>query len=470
MLLPLLADIIQDDPTRREDWRAFAAASLLSILFGVTAAASTWGRIASIDVRQGFLITALSWVVLVFFASLPFYFGNYGLSFTDAFFEAMSGLTTTGSTVISGLDNAPHGLLLWRSILQWIGGIGIVLMAIAILPMLSIGGMQLFRMESSSTSDKVLPGASQIATAITTLYIAFTFACFLIYWGMGMNPFDAINHAMTTIATGGYSTKDLSFGHFLLDPDIRGPIDLVAVAFMLIGSLPFGLYLLALRGSWSPLFTDSQAQFFLFAVTMFVVVMLLKIFSDFQYDLFTAFRLASFNVVSVMTGTGYATTDYWLWGPFAHGLFFCLMFVGGCAGSTSCGMKVFRLQVVFAALSVYGRRLVFPHGVFVSRYNGRPLTDDVFISVLSFFFVYFAVFASVAVILSMFDLDPVTALSAAGTAIANVGPGLGEIIGPSGNFQTLPDGVKWTLSIAMLLGRLEFFTILVLFAPSFWRQ
>ncbi len=470
MLVPLVADLAQDDPLRREDWRAFAAAAIVSILVGVSAASASWGRIERMTVRQGFLITSLSWIVMVFFASLPFYFGNYDLSFTDAFFEAMSGLTTTGSTVISGLDNAPAGLLLWRSILQWIGGIGIVLMAIAILPMLSVGGMQLFRIESAGTSDKILPGALQIATAITGLYAFFTALCFLIYWIMGMNAFDAANHAMTTIATGGFSTKDLSFGHFLTDPDVQGPIDLVAVTFMIIGSLPFALYLLALRGSWQSLFSDSQVRFFFFMAGLFMTIVMLKIFSDYQYSLFTAFRLSSFNVVSIMTGTGYASTDYWLWGPFAHGFFFCIMFIGGCAGSTSCGMKVFRLQVAFAALSVYGRRLVFPHGVFVAHYNGRPLTDEVFISVLSFFFVYFAVFATVAVILSMFQLDPVTALSAAGTAIANVGPGLGDVIGPSGNFQSLPDGAKWTLSVAMLLGRLEFFTVLVLFAPSFWRQ
>ncbi|WP_306252554.1 TrkH family potassium uptake protein [Parvularcula sp. IMCC14364] len=470
MLVPLIADLLQDDPLRRQDWRGFAAAAVLSLLFGVTAATASWGRIERIDVRQGFLITSLSWLVLVFFASLPFSMGEYDLSVTDAFFEAMSGLTTTGSTVISDLDEAPKGLLLWRSILQWIGGIGIVIMAIAILPMLSIGGMQLFRLESSDTSDKILPGASQIATAITMIYLVFTALCFFAYWLMGMNAFDAINHAMTTIATGGFSTHDDSFGYFLTDPDIVGPVDLVCVLFMCLGSLPFGLYLLAVRGQWTAAFSDSQARFFLLIACIFVTIMMLLIFFEFKYDLFTATRLSAFNVISIMTGTGYASTDYWLWGTFAHGFFFCVMFVGGCAGSTSCGLKVFRLQVVFAALSIYSKRLIFPNGVFIARYNGRPLTDEVFISVFSFFFVYFAIFATVAVILSMFQLDPVTALSAAGTAIANVGPGLGETVGPTGNFQSLPDGAKWTMSAAMLLGRLEIFTVLVLLAPSFWRN
>ena len=470
MLLPMLADLLQEDASSRTDWLAFATASIFAILFGAAAAVSSWGKVEQFSLRDGFLMTTLSWVFLVFFSALPFFFGNYNLSFTDAVFEAMSGLTTTGSTVISGLDNAPIGLLLWRSILQWIGGIGIIIMAIAIMPMLSVGGMQLFQSESADTSDKIMPAASQMASAITGLYVTITLLCFATYWAMGMSSFDAINHAMTTIATGGYSTHDLSFGYFLTDPNIKGPIDLVAVCFMIIGSLPFGLYLLSLRGNSTALLTDSQTRFFLFMVFVFVTLITLRLFIDFRFDLFTSFRFSSFNVVSIMTGTGYATSDYWLWGPFTHGFFFCLMFIGGCAGSTSCGMKVFRLQVIFAALSVYTKRIVFPNGVFVAKYNNRPLTDDVFISVLSFFFIYFATFATVAVVLTLFQLDPVTALSAAGTAIANVGPGLGETIGPAGNFASLPEGAKWTLIVAMLLGRLEFFTVLVLFAPAFWRQ
>jgi trk system potassium uptake protein TrkH len=471
MLLPLIADLTHTSETQRENWKSFAGASAICIFFGTGLAAASWGRIESIGVREGFLITSCSWLALIFFASLPFMFGRYDLSFTDAFFEAMSGLTTTGATVVEGLDEAPFGFLLWRSMLQWIGGIGIVIMAIALMPMLSIGGMQLFRLESSDTSDKVLPGASQIAAAITSLYIFLTALCFLSYWSFGMSPFDALNHAMTTIATGGFSTKDTSFGYFLADDSVRGPLDIVAVIFMILGALPFGLYLLAMRGHVETALEDSQAQFFLLAALVFIVIIMLRLFSLYDdFDLFTAFRLSAFNVISIMTGTGYASTDYGLWGSFAFGFFFCIMFVGGCAGSTSCGLKIFRLQVAFAALSVYGRRLVFPNGVFVARYNGRTLTDDVFISVLSFFFVYFAVFATVAVILTFFQLDPVTALSAAGSAIANVGPGLGDIIGPAGNYKSLPDGAKWTLSAAMLLGRLELFTILVLLTPSFWRE
>ncbi len=466
MLIPMLADLVSGDP----DWRAFGLSALLAGGFGGGLTAASWGRIESISARQGFLVTTLSWLALVLVASVPLMLGSMELSFTDAFFEAMSGLTTTGATVVVGLDDAPRGFLLWRSILQWIGGVGVVIMAIALLPFLSVGGMQLFRLESSDQSDKILPGASQIATAITSLYVTFTVLCFLSYRAMGMNAFDALNHAMTTIATGGYSTRDASFGYFLSDPNIRGPIDLVATFFMIMGALPFGVYLLMLRGRLNAFGNDAQVRFFLAAAATFILIVGTRIVSALDFDTFTGFRYAAFNVVSVMTGTGYATTDYGLWGSFAAGFFFCIMFVGGCAGSTSCGLKIFRLQVAFAALWVYARRLAHPHRIVTARYNGQAITDDVFLSVMSFAFAYFTCFATIAVLLSLFQLDAVTALSAAGSAIANVGPGLGPIIGPAGNYASLVAPVKWILAFAMLLGRLEIFTVLVLLAPGFWRR
>ena len=469
MMVPLLADLAVYGPGS-SDWKAFAVGMIAAIGTGGLSAAAAWGPIENITARQGFLITTLSWVALVAFAALPLWLSELELSFTDAFFESMSGLTTTGATVVVGLDDAPVGFLLWRSILQWIGGIGVIIMAIAVLPFLSVGGMQLFRLESSDKSDKVLPGARGIAAAITTLYVALTGVCFLTYGLMGMSGFDAINHAMTTIATGGYSTHDASFGYFLTAPEIAGPVDVAATLFMILGSLPFGLYLVLLRGQFRPTYTDAQVRFFLGTAAVFIAVIMARIIALFDFPLFEGFRLAAFNVVSIMTGTGYATTDYGLWGPFAVGFFFCIMFVGGCAGSTSCGLKIFRLQVALAALSAYARRLAHPHRVSVARYNGRPVTDEVFLSVLSFFFLYFTVFATVGVILSLFQLDPVTALSAAGSAVANVGPGLGDIVGPAGNYEPLPAGAKWVLSAAMLLGRLELLTVLVLFVPSFWTR
>jgi trk/ktr system potassium uptake protein len=468
MLIPMLADLLAADSIHRTDWAAFAIGAFICVFAGGGAAAASWGPIDRISIRQGFLLTAISWLALVLFASIPLAIGGLKLSFIDAFFEAMSGLTTTGSTVIVGLDDAPPGVLLWRSMLQWIGGVGIIIMAFAVLPALKIGGMQLFKLEAWDTSEKFIANAVQYSIALSAIYMFFTALCFLLLWAFGMPAFDAINHALTTVSTGGFSTKDASLGAFLTVG--RAPLDMVVTVFMIIGSLPFGIFLAAfLRGAWRRLFTDSQIQFFLTVVAFLTLVMMFYVLRVLEVDPFTAFRLAIFNIVSIITGTGFATTDYHAWGPFAHGVFFCIMFIGGCAGSTSCGMKIFRFQVALAALVVYARRLAHPNGVFVARYNQHPLTDDVFVSVLSFFFVYFAAFATIAVLLSGLGLDTLTALSAAGTAIANVGPGLGDTIGPSGSFAPLPDAAKLLLSAGMLLGRLELFTILVLFTPAFWR-
>jgi len=469
MLIPMLADLLSSDPSHRADWAAFATGAIISVFAGGGATAASWGRMESISVREGFLLTALSWFFLVVFAAIPLALGGLELSYVDAFFEAMSGLTTTGSTVVAGLDDAPPGALLWRSMLQWFGGVGVVIMAFAVLPALKVGGMQLFRNEAWDTSEKFIANAVQYSLGLSAIYIFFTTLCFLLLWAFGMSAFDAVNHALTTLSTGGFSTRDASIGAFLTVG--RAPLDLIVTVFMIIGSLPFGIFLIAsLRGAWRRIFTDEQIRFFIAVVAGLTLVMTVRLPTIIEdYSFFTAFRLAAFNVVSVLTGTGYATTDYNAWGPFAAGFFFSIMFVGGCAGSTSCGMKIFRFQVALAALSVYARRLAHPNGVFVARYNQRPLTDDVFVSVLSFFFVYFAAFATLAALLSGLGLDALTALSGAGSAIANVGPGLGDIIGPAGNYAPLGDAAKLLLAAGMLLGRLELFTILVLFSPAFWR-
>lgn len=469
MLIPMAADLMSPDPLHRADWSAFAIGAVVSIMIGGGAAAASWGNIETMSLRDGFLLTTATWVALVAFSAIPLTLGGLELNYVDAFFEAMSGLTTTGSTVVVGLDDAPPGALLWRSMLQWLGGVGIIIMAFAVMPALKIGGMQLFKNEAWDTSEKFIANATNYSISLTMIYIFFTALCFLMLWAFGMSPFDAINHALTTISTGGFSTKDASLGAFLTQG--RAPLDLVVTVFMLIGSLPFGIFLAAiLRGAWKRLFTDSQIQFFTVMVTVLTLTVMLIVTNVYDHlSLFTAFRLAVFNVTSIVTGTGFSSTDYDVWGPFAIAFFFCIMFIGGCAGSTSCGMKVFRLQVAFAALSVYARRLAHPNGVFVARYNQRPLTDDVFVSVLSFFFVYFATFATLSLVLAGLGLDTLTAISSAGTAVANVGPGLGSIVGPAGNFATLPDAAKLALSAGMLLGRLEFFTVLVLLSPSFWR-
>jgi trk system potassium uptake protein TrkH len=399
------------------------------------------------------------------FAALPFTWSGLGLSYTDAYFEAMSGLTTTGSTVIVGLDHAPPGILFWRGFLQWLGGLGIVVMAVAVLPMLQVGGMQLFRAEAFDTPDKILPRAAQISGSLTGLFIALTAACAICYGLAGMQVTDAVIHAMTTVATGGFSTRDSSIGGF------QSPaVEWVSVAFMIAGSLPFLLYIRAVQGQPMAMIRDEQVRAF-FGLLLALVV--LAWFSEDQESAHAGavrFREAVFNVTSIMTGTGYASVDYGLWGPLAQGVFLTATFIGGCAGSTSCGMKVFRVVVIFEDIRQHARRIVYPSGVFVKRYNNRPLPDNVSAAVLSFIFLFLACFCAISVLLSLVGLDAVTAISGAATAISNVGPGLGPIIGPVGNFATLPDAAKWLLAAGMLIGRLEVFTVLVLFIPAFWAR
>ena len=461
MLLPAIADGVSGNP----DWRVFLASALVSLFIGVCLVLVNRSGPTSLTVRQAFLLTALSWVFITAVGALPFYFSNLGLSYTDAFFEAMSGLTTTGSTVIVGLDDAPPGILIWRALLQWLGGIGIIVMAVAVLPMLQIGGMQIFRTESSDQSEKVLPRAAQISAAIGIIYITLTVINGVCYWGAGMTPFEAICHAMTTIATGGYSTSDASIGHF-----DNAPIQAIAMIFMVLGSLPFVIYLQAVRGGWSALVRDSQIQWFFGIALMAILAIAGWQWLGRGWAIDVAIRDGAFNTLSVMTGTGYSVGDFGLWGSFATGLFFFLMMVGGCTGSTTGGIKIFRFQVAYTTARIQILHLLQPHGVFAARFNKKPIPEGVAPAVIGFFFLFVVCFIALALALSLFGLDFLTSLSGAATALANVGPGLGDVIGPKGSFAPLPEGAKWLLSFAMLLGRLELFTVLVLFVPSFWRR
>jgi len=460
MMLPGILDLTLG----HDDWLAFAAASAVTLFVGVTLVMSTRGGESRLTIRSAFVLTTASWLSLVAFAALPLFWSTLNMSYTDAFFESMSGLTTTGATVIVGLDFSPPGVLLWRGMLHWLGGVGIIVMAIAVLPMLQIGGMQLFRMESSDTSEKILPRATQIAGSISLLYLGLTVVCALAYYMAGMRLFDAVTHAMATIATGGFSTHDASIGYF-----DSTAIDLVVTLFMIVGALPFSLYLLAIRNKGGPLVTDSQVRWFFGMLIIFLAVVSLAAMGNPAVDEERGWRQVLFHVVSIMTGTGFATTDYGLWGGHAVAVFFFIAFVGGCTGSATGGIKIFRFQVLFAALRQHVNRIIYPNGVFVPLYNGRALPDHVSASVLGFLFLFVLTFAALTMGLSFTGLDPLTAFSSAASAIANVGPGLGEIVGPAGNFKSLPDSAKWIMSAGMLLGRLELLTILVMFSPSFWR-
>ena len=463
MVFPMIVDIYY----RHADWQAFAAAAMVSaVIGGLLVRYSRKSLKTGLTLRQSFLLTPLSWVSVAAVSALPFFFSDYGAvsnSLADAVFESVSGITTTGATVISGLEDAPPGILLWRALLQWMGGIGIIATAIAILPALGIGGMQLFRTESSDRSEKAMPRVRQIAGTIALVYACLTVLAFVVYWLAGMRPFDALTHAMASISTGGYSTSDASFAAW----DENG-IQWFATLFMLSGTIPFVVYVRLIAGEGAALW-DRQVRTLLAFLAVVVTIVGLWLTLSGQYALEPAFRYAAFNVVSVVTTTGFASADYTLWGNWAVGLFFGLMFVGGCTGSTSGGIKIFRYEVMALMLRAHFMRLLYPNGVFRSYYGERLIDDEVVGSVVAFFAVFFLCYALLTVALMGFGLDFLTSASGAATALSNIGPGLGGIIGPTGNFGPLPDGAKWLMSLGMLLGRLELFTVLILFAPRFWR-
>jgi trk system potassium uptake protein TrkH len=460
MILPLLVDIAEG----RDHWPVFMEACLITTLAGgLIALACANGVREGLTIQQTFLLTTGVWLTLPLFGALPFMLGETGSSFTDAFFEAMSGLTTTGSTVLTGLDSLPKGLLLWRGILQWLGGVGIIVVAMVFLPELKVGGMQIFKSEGFDTFGKILPRAGQIATQISVIYLWLTVACVLAYLAVGMDAFDATVHALTTISTGGFSNYDASFGAF------SGPAEYVASVFMILAALPFVRYVQLINGNVTALHKDTQVRGFILTIAVLVGIIVILLQGILPHTLEQSFREALFNIVSIISGTGYASVNYMIWGSFAVSLFFFIGLIGGCAGSTACSIKIFRYQLLFASIRAQLQRIRSPHGIFTPRYDGRPVSPDVLSSVMSFFMFFVVTLGLVAVALSMTGLDFVTSVSGAGAALGNIGPGLGEIIGPAGNFSSLHDTAKWILTIAMLLGRLELMVVYVMLTVKFWR-
>jgi trk system potassium uptake protein TrkH len=441
----------------------FLSAIVIALFTGVTLLVlSASKEVFDLTRRQAFLTTALAWTLTPAIAALPLMSAN--LSFIDAYFEATSALTTTGSTVMVGLDTTSPGLLLWRSLLQWVGGIGIIVIGIIVMPFLRVGGMQLFRTESSDSSEKIFARGLDLVRWIAGIYLGLSVACAIVYGLLGMSTFDAINHAMTSIATGGFSTHDASFAYF----ESAG-LEWAGVVFMASGALPFVAYIRTLRGRDKSLLNDIQARAFLvfLAAVIFALALTHAELNDVRF--FDALRLSAFNVTSIVTTTGYASDDYQLWGPFAVGAFFILTFVGGCSGSTSGGVKMYRLQILGRVAMAHLTRLVTPTQTVVVSYGTRRVDEEVEIAILTFLCAVLISEVAITVILSWLGLDLVTALSATATCLANVGPGLGSIVGPAGNFASLPEAAKAVLSLAMILGRLEYFTLLVMLAPSFWR-
>ncbi|MEN8836912.1 MAG: TrkH family potassium uptake protein [Celeribacter marinus] len=461
MTVPMFVDI----GFGRGEWQVFLKSGLITFVFGTALAISTQnGQKQGLSIQQMFLLTTVIWLILPIFGGIPFMLAEMDASLTDAFFEAMSGMTTTGSTVFSGLDNLPEGILLWRSMLQWFGGVGIIVVAMVFLPELKVGGMQVFRSEAFDTDGKVLPRAGEIASRISVVYVVLTAACFSAYVLVGMGPFDAVNHALTTLSTGGFSTRDASFGAF------QGPAEYVSSLFMILASLPFVRFVQLMAGTAKPMWRDTQIHAYLGVISVLVAA-----FSVYRFvvdgDAFEhSIREGLFNVTSIISGTGYASTDYQLWGAFPAVAFFFIGLVGGCAGSTACSVKVFRYQLLIASMTAQIRKIHSPHGVFTPRYQGQAVSEDVLSSVMAFFSFFIVSLGITAVLLAATGLDLVTAVSGAATAIACVGPGLGDIIGPSGNFSSLNDTAKWILAIAMLVGRLEVMSVFALFTIRFWRS
>ncbi|MEM8742211.1 MAG: TrkH family potassium uptake protein [Pseudomonadota bacterium] len=459
MIAPMIADLAANSP----NWRAFAMSAFVTVALGLGIAVTCrQGRRQGLSIRQTFLLTTLTWSLLPVAATLPMMIGAPRVGFTDAFFEAVSGMTTTGSTVIEGLEHRPPGLILWRAILQWIGGIGIIVVAMAFLPAMKVGGMQFFRSEGFDTFGKILPRAAEIAVSIGWIYLGLTGACLLAYEAAGMGFFDALIHAMTTIATGGFSSWDASFARF------AGPAEYVAILFMILASLPFVRFIQLAAGTARPLFRDPQIRAYLALILGLSLGMAaLRTVLD-GVPLEESLRQSSFNIVSILSGTGYASADYMTWGAFAVAVFFLIGLIGGCTGSTACSVKIFRYQIAIASIGAQIRSLHSPHGVFVPRYQGRRVDREVINSVSAFFALFFFTLTAIALILSVLGLDTITAVSGAATALANIGPGLGDEIGPTGNFARLSDPAKWVLTAAMLIGRLELFAVYILLTRRFW--
>ena len=458
MLIPIIVQFLY-----KELDSSFFGASIITIVFGTLFFLSNLDHDKRLNLQQAFLLTALSWVSIAVFGSLPFFFSGENFSFTNAFFESMSGITTTGSTIIANLESMPKGVLFWRAILQWLGGIGVVVMAITLMPIMNVGGMQLFKISSNDTSEKILPKSKEIALRLIYIYTFLTLICAISYKILGMNIFDSLTHSMTTIATGGFSNYNDSIGFFN-----SFLIEISAMIFIILGSLPFIIYIKFLNGDRKIFFSDIQIKTFLKII--FISIFILSIYLFLNDNSNFNLRSILFNVISILTGTGYVNAQFDNWGGFPLFLFIILMFIGGCAGSTTCGIKIFRIQILYSFISNQLKKIIYPKGIFVLKYNQNPVDNKFIASVISFIYLYFVVFFIITALLSLSGLDFITSISGAATSISNVGPGLGSTIGPNGNFSPLPDVSKWILSLGMILGRLELFAILVLFLPSFWRN
>ena len=460
MIVPVVFQLIYN-----EFDSTFIASGIITITFGILFFLSNIDHLKLINTQQAFLLTALSWLSIATFGSLPFFFSGLNLSITDSFFESMSGITTTGATILNNIESSPKGILVWRSMLQWLGGIGVILMAITLMPIMNIGGMQLLKISAYDTSEKILPKSKEISKTLITVYISLTFLCALFYKIFGMNTFDSLTHSMTTIATGGFSNYDQSIGYFN-----NAYIETVSIIFILLGSIPFILYIKFISDDKKIIFKDEQVKLF-FKLTLISILVLFIYLIIVNKSIFEIhLRSVIFNVVSILTGTGYVTKEFDQWGNFPLIFFLILMFIGGCAGSTTCGIKIFRVHILYYFIRNQLIKIIYPRSIINLKYNNSKVEDKLIASIVSFIYLYILIFFVLASMLTLTGLDFITSISGAASSLSNVGPGLGNEIGPNSNYSGLPNQSKWLLSVGMILGRLEIFAILIIFLPSFWRK
>jgi trk system potassium uptake protein TrkH len=450
---------------RGPDTQALLLTSLICLLIGGLILIITRKVSKEIGKREGFVIVSLVWVLFSVFGSLPYLFSHTIHSFTDAFFETMSGFTTTGSSILNDIEALPHGILFWRSMTQWLGGMGIIVLSIAILPIFGIGGMQLFSAEvPGPVKDKISPKITSTAKILWIIYIALTFLETILLWAGGMLFFDAINHSFTTMATGGYSTKQASIAYW------ESPfIHYVIIFFMIAAGTNFTIYYLIAYGKFKKALGNEELKYYLLFILLFTVVISSGLVITNHLGVEKAFRDGLFQVASILTTTGFVTADYILWKPFLVVLLFAVFFFGGSTGSTGGGLKIMRIILLFKNSYYELRRIIHPNAIIPIRFNGKPVTDQILYNVLAFFMFYILIFFTGSIILMLVVPDLPSSMSAVATSLGNIGPGLG-LFGPMENFSQLHPFGKWFLSFLMLLGRLELFTVLVLFSPVFWKK
>ncbi len=460
LLIPLITEVVY----KTESWQSYAVPILLYIIVGGSLVIINKNVDLKISLKEAFIITILSWLLMIILCAVPFIYTKVNMSVVDALFESMSGVTTTGATVMNNLNTIPKGILIWRAFLQWLGGVGIVVIALFILPFLRIGGMQIFHLEGDDPYDKSLPKISSIIKRIFIIYISLTVILIFLYYIFGMMFFDAIAHSFTTISTGGFSTHDSSFANY------DNIILIIAIIFMIFGSLPFLVIMQTSLKNPFVILKDHQVKVFIMILSVATILIFYFAYNFLNGDYVSKFLIVAFNTISIISGTGYVSENFENWGNYASVLFLILMFIGGCAGSTTGGLKIFRFQILFKYIFIHLKKILKPHAILASYFNGKKVNESTYESVMIFFFLYILTFFVSALFLSFSGLDFITCISSSASAISNVGPGLGEVVGPDSNYSNLTDYSKIILIITMFLGRLEMLTIFILFIPTFWRD